>query len=139
MQHLTGCYQVGWPWKQNEDEFLNNYGLDFGRIKSLLRGLSADPDLLTKHTQLIQQQEDKCIIEQVISESSPASGKHYLPHYPVLTPQKTTTKLLIEYNASAKKDRLVTQGLSSSWLSHATRYVVFYSGFASTRSFFWQT
>jgi len=49
----------------------------------------------------------KCgVIEKVTSLSPEGLIKHYIPHHPVITPSKNTTKVRIIYDASAetKKD-----------------------------------
>ena len=54
---------------------------------------------------MIQQQADMGIIEQMTPDSVTGPQLHYLPHQPVLTPTKTTTKLRVVYDASAKARR----------------------------------
>jgi len=64
-------------WKHGENEFFQEY------------------------TSIIEQQIESSIIENVSNMSSKASGAYYLPHHPVLTPDKST-KTHIVYNGSAK-------------------------------------
>ena len=42
------------------------------------------------------------VIEKVTSTSTEGLIKHYIPHHPVITPAKDTTKVRIVYDASAK-------------------------------------
>ena len=56
---------------------------------------------LLKYDKIFKDQESKGIIEE-ISLNTEASLAHYLPHHPVLTLAKTTTKVRIVYNASSK-------------------------------------
>ncbi|XP_071171227.1 uncharacterized protein [Mytilus edulis] len=64
------------------------------------------PELLEKYNSVIQDQLDKGIVEKV-EEHSTEGSKHYIPHHAVITPSKTTTKLRIVYDASAKPNNEV--------------------------------
>ena len=50
---------------------------------------------------VIQNQVEMGVIEKVVN-SSDDTLKHYLPHHPILTPAKDTTKLRVVYDASVK-------------------------------------
>ena len=60
------------------------------------------PELFKQYDEIIQDQLNYDIIEKVISKSPEGLLKHYIPHHPVITPSKNTTKLRIVYDASAK-------------------------------------
>jgi len=101
IQFEDGRYQVVWPWKRDNTELPENRGLALGRLSSLAKKLSDKPDLMEKYDSIIKDQESKGIIEKV-EKYEVNRRKHYLPHHAVLTPLKTTTKVRIVYDASAK-------------------------------------
>ncbi|KAF0154889.1 MAG: Pao retrotransposon peptidase domain-containing protein [Ignavibacteria bacterium] len=93
-------YYVTWPWKERYPHLPTNSKLAVGRLQTQMKKFSANKDLLVKYDTIIQDQLKKNIIEKV-EEKSPFP-KHYIPHHPVITPQKNTTKVRIVYDASAK-------------------------------------
>ena len=79
----------------------NNSQLAYGRLKSCLKKMRDKPELLDKYDAIIQDQLSKGVIEKV--DVHVADGfVHYIPHHAVITPQKTTTKVRVVYDASAK-------------------------------------
>ena len=79
-----------------------------GRLKSLIKRLEKNPDLLEKYSNIIHEQFAKGIIERVgSSEEDNEIRKYYIPHHAVITPEKATTKIRIVYDASAKIKRSV--------------------------------
>ena len=102
VQMKDGRYEVRWPWKSHSPDLSSNYGLAWGRLKSLSKRFASDGKLLQSYTKTIQDQLSKGVIEEVTPDVVTGSLKHYLPHQPVLTPSKATTKLRIVYDASAK-------------------------------------
>ena len=100
-------YFLSWPWREeNESHLPENFELSLGRLKSLIKRLEKNPDLLEKYNNVIQEQIAKGIIERVeSSEEDNENRKHYIPHHAVITPEKTTTKIRIVYDASAKIKR----------------------------------
>jgi hypothetical protein len=111
VQFKNGRYQVGWPWKQHlclETELHPNKSQAYIRFLSLTRRLFRAPDLLEKYNDIMQEQKDLGIIEKVDVREPSQNLQYYIPHHPILTPQKQTTKLRIVYDASAKgtKDSL---------------------------------
>uniref|UniRef100_A0A914V113 Integrase catalytic domain-containing protein n=1 Tax=Plectus sambesii TaxID=2011161 RepID=A0A914V113_9BILA len=98
----NGRYNVKWPWKSECPQLPDNYWLCHGRLKSLMRRFSREAELLKKYDDIIQDQFAKEIIEKVGEETETGPIQHYLPHHPVITPMKTTTKVRIVYDASAK-------------------------------------
>ena len=100
-----GRYLVTWPWKEKSPDLSQNYQLAVGRLRSISQKLSRSPELLKQYNKIIQEQLSKGIIEKVTSDSEEGPIKHYIPHHPVITPSKSTTKMRIVYDASAKTKR----------------------------------
>ena len=83
-----------------------NFELSLGRLKSLSKRLEKNPNLLEKYNNIIQEQIAKGVIERVeSSEEDNENRKHYILHHAVITPEKSTTKIRIVYDASAKIKR----------------------------------
>ena len=97
-----GRYLVTWPWKESHPSLPDNYQLAVGRLKSTLQRLKKDPHLLQMYSAIIQEQLERGIIEKVCSKSKQGVIQHYIPHHAVITPTKSTTKVRVVYDASAK-------------------------------------
>ena len=98
----SGRYLVSWPWKESPQLLPDNYQLAVGRLKSTLNRLKKNPHLLEMYSAVIGEQVERGIIEKVTSESEQGEVKHYIPHHAVITPTKSTTKVRVVYDASAK-------------------------------------
>ena len=81
-----------------------NYCLAVARLRSLGRRIerTMDGKLMESYNKILNEQLEKGIIEKVSPALSEAQHKHYLPHHPVVTPTKATTKVRLVYDASAK-------------------------------------
>jgi len=67
-----------------------------------LERLQNNDTLLQQHCDVIELQLRSGIFEVVNEECETDNKKHYLPHHPVITPFKSTTKIRIVYYASVK-------------------------------------
>ena len=98
-----GRYEVQLPWKTPRRDLPNNYGLSLKRLRGLLHRLRNDPDVLREYDTIIKTQLQQGIVEPVVdSATADIPEVHYLPHHAVIRRDKTTTKLRIVYDASAK-------------------------------------
>ena len=95
-------YQVTWPWKGDDICLPDNFKLAMGRLRSLVHRFKSEETLLYKYDEIIQQQLQLGIIEEMDTSLPTDTNKHYLPHHPILTPSKSTTKIRIVYDASSK-------------------------------------
>ncbi len=95
-------YEVTWPWKDKDPDLPSNYKLAKHRFRSIAKKFKKRPDLLKKYDEIIQTQLKLGIIEEVTPDTPEGPLKHYIPHHPVETPSKTTTKVRVVYDASAK-------------------------------------
>ena len=96
-------YQVSLPWRENTPPLPDTFELCRRRLDSLLRRLKQNPPLLAEYNSVIRDQLRQGIIEVVDDPSSEVSERvHYLPHHGVVRQDKTTSKLRIVYDASAK-------------------------------------
>ena len=86
-----------------------------GMLRSQVNRLSRNGKHLQKYDAVIQDQVQKGIVEVVPDEDCTKTLKHYILHHEELTPEKTTTKLRIEFDASAKTRRK-NQSLNESLL-----------------------
>ena len=98
----NGRYQVACPWRNEDVNLPENYGLSYGRLRSLHKRIVEVPDMLYQYENIIKDQHEKGIIEKVDEKSKEGERKHYIPHHAVFTPAKNTTKVRIVYDASAK-------------------------------------
>ena len=97
-----GRYAVTWPWKTHVN-LPTNYGLAYGRLRGLFTRLQSQPALLERYNAVLEDQLQKGIVEFApFSTEGSTNRLHYIPHHPVITPGKDTTKLRIVYDASAK-------------------------------------
>uniref|UniRef100_A0A1I7VZY4 DUF1758 domain-containing protein n=1 Tax=Loa loa TaxID=7209 RepID=A0A1I7VZY4_LOALO len=94
-------YQVSWSWKDSKINLQDNYGLCYGRLRTLIKRLQTNPSLLERYDEIIKEQLQSNIIEKVTTNMDQEGIIHYLPDHEVLTPGKVTTKLRIVYDASA--------------------------------------
>lgn len=94
----NGRYEVALLWKEHHKTLPSNYNLSLKRLKGLLHRLKQSPAIF-------QQYDIRDQIEQGIVEPAVDSGNlcHYLPHHAVVRSDKTTTKLRIVYDASARE------------------------------------
>ena len=100
-----GRYTVSLPWKPNKmTQLPSNFCLAKRRLEGLLKRLRQDPEVRLEYHAVMQEQLRQGIIEKVVDDSpKSASGTvHYLPHHAVIRRDKTTSKLRIVYDASAR-------------------------------------
>lgn len=102
-------YFVQWPFKKENINLSNNFGICFGRLQSSLKKLKFD-NKIEDYDIIIKEQLDKGIIEEVTFTKHNEAIKnnhviHYIPHQAVYKNDKKTTKLRIVYDASAKSGK----------------------------------
>ena len=95
-------YQVSLPWKDNHPTLPDNYQLCHKRLIDLVRRLKQNPVLLAEYDRIIQDQIKKGIVEIVSNSAVDGEKIHYLPHHDVVRQDKTTSKMRIVYDASAR-------------------------------------
>ena len=101
LQYKDGRYSASWPWKYEYPPLSENRELAFGRLKSLVTKMKNNSELSKQYDNVIQDQLRLGVIEKVKSGPSDTI-KHYIPHHAVVNPSKTTTKVRVVYDASAK-------------------------------------
>jgi len=101
-------YEVGLPWKETHDPLPDNRSPRQRRLQSMLKRFSQKPEQLKEYDCVIKDQLDKGIIKRVDQSEKvqPCSQMHYLPHHCIVREDKSATKLLIVYNASAGENGL---------------------------------
>ena len=97
-------YGVSLPWKEHHPPLPDYYDLCHKWLINLLMRLRQSPQRLNDYNSIVQDQVSKGIVEIVTEPTSPVvTGRiHYLPHHGVVRQDKSTSKLQIVYDASAK-------------------------------------
>ena len=90
LRYENGRYTVAWPWKDEKTDLPENRALALGRLKSLIRRMKDNPDLVQKYNEIIEDQLKQGVVEKVRMESKDT-----------IKPTKATTKVRIVYDASA--------------------------------------
>ena len=101
---VDGRYELSLPFKNYHPIIGDNYSHCVKRLKSMKGKLNKSPLLLKRYNDIIMSQCREGIVEQVDDKIDiPEVGKiAYLPHRAVINEGKSSTKIRIVYDASAK-------------------------------------
>ncbi len=102
IKYEDGRYTVGMPWKADKDRLKDNFEMAKGRLESTENRLKRTPEIAAEYKRIVNDYQDKGYIREVKPEEKTPDQVWYLPHFPVLRPDKKTTKTRIVFDASAK-------------------------------------
>ena len=95
-----GMYRVGIPWKGEKQTLPDNYSMALRRLTNTEKRLEKSPHVATAYNETICRYIEKGYIRQIPKDEQ-SSTRWYLPHFPVVRPDKETTKTRIVFDASA--------------------------------------
>ena len=101
LQYENNMYRVGIPWREDKTKLPNNYHMALQRLENTEKKLQRSHTLATAYQDIIESYIQKGYVRKV-PEHDESNSKWYLPHFPVLRPDKDTTKTRIVFDASAK-------------------------------------
>ncbi|MCG8047834.1 MAG: hypothetical protein N0E48_19785, partial [Candidatus Thiodiazotropha endolucinida] len=101
MTYDNQMYRVAIPWKERTPVLPDNYTMALRRLENTEKRLMRSPDIAKMYAEIIEEYVRKGYIRKV-PEQEHSQSKWYLPHFPVLRPDKDTTKTRIVFDASAK-------------------------------------
>uniref|UniRef100_A0A7I4Y5Q1 DUF1758 domain-containing protein n=1 Tax=Haemonchus contortus TaxID=6289 RepID=A0A7I4Y5Q1_HAECO len=95
-------YYIRFPYEEKHPPLPTNKAIAFKRLKAVIETLRKTPHLFRDYEETFRAQQEIGVIEE-IPDSSASEGTivHYIPHQPVITPHKETTKLRTVFDASA--------------------------------------
>ena len=96
-------HRIGIPWKKNKLILPDNYKMAHSRLANTEKRLKRSPDVAHAYSQCTDQFIEKGYVRK-IQENDQSTSKWYLLHFPVLRPDKDTTKTIIVFDTSAKYD-----------------------------------
>ena len=94
-------YSFSLPFKENRPILTGNYQLSLNRLKKLKERLDETPHLLNDYDKIFDEYLKLGIIEEVQTKGDTGQVV-YLPHEEVVKENRSTTKLRIVFDASAK-------------------------------------
>ena len=98
-----GNYTVGMPWKSDKRLLPDNYSMALHRrLQNTEKKLQKSPELSQAYLKVLKTYQEAGYIHKVPQEEKKPDQVWYLPHFPVLRPDKSTTKTRIVFDASAK-------------------------------------
>ena len=101
MKFENDRYVVAVPWRDDRPSLPNNRPLAEKRLESTERKLAKNPEIAESYQKIIKEYLEKKYIRRVpLDEPSPTS-EWLLPHFPVVRPDRSTTKVRIVFDASA--------------------------------------
>ena len=100
--YVDGRYQVAIPWKDDEPALPNNYEMALRQLLNTEKRLLKNSEIGETYTNNINQYLEKGYIRRLDPTEKSPPKKWYLPHFPVVRLDRTTTKTLIVLDASPK-------------------------------------
>ena len=97
-------YKVGVPWKEDKPVLPDNHHTALSRLCNTENKLKKNCALGTEYSQIIEAYVEKGYLRRVEPDEPLPPEVWYLPHFPVIRMDKTTTKVRIVFDCSAKTD-----------------------------------
>ena len=94
-------YQVGIPWNCDDPDLPSSYKMALQRLQNTEKRLKRIPEVSKAYSDCIQRYVKKGYVTKVPAAHH-SNTKWFLLHFPVLRPDKDTTKTRIVFNAAAK-------------------------------------
>ena len=95
-------YKVGVPWKEDKPVLPDNHHTALSRLCNTENELKKSCALGTEYSQIIEAYVEKGYLRRVEPDEPLPPEVWYLPHFPVIRMDKTTTKVRIVFDCSAK-------------------------------------
>ncbi|XP_073951889.1 uncharacterized protein [Choristoneura fumiferana] len=112
VQYENGRYQVKWPWIEYPPVLPTNFGLAYGRLKSVF--LRLDEQTLNEYKTILEKQLCNGIIEvidpQTVNVNQPKTPVHYLAHHMVKVKGKDG-RIVYDASARVKEQRSLNESL----------------------------
>jgi len=106
IQFVDGHYQVAIPWREVGFSIPNNYKMAVERLQKLEKRLQNNPEVAMAYDESIRKHIQKGYVKRVEFFTEQPAVKWYLPHFPVIRMDRTTTKTRVVFDASAKYNRV---------------------------------
>lgn len=103
-----GRYEVGIPWKSEAPQLPDNYTSAYQRLKQVENKLKKIEEVASSYSKIIDEYMKKGYIRKVENQERNETG-WYLPHFPVVKQDRTTTKVRIVFDAAAKCHNVSTK------------------------------
>ncbi len=95
-------YTIGVPWKEERPTLPDNHEAAVSRLRSTERKVKKNHFIEAEYRETIKTYIEKGYLRHVSSNEPPPSEVWYLPHFPVVRMDKTTTKVRIVFDCSEK-------------------------------------
>ena len=97
-------YEVAVPWKRDRPNLESNRQMAEKRLRSVERKLMQDESLAQAYQSVIDDYIEKGYIRDVPKVEPKPASEWFLPHFPVVRPGKSTTKVRIVFDGSVQQD-----------------------------------
>ena len=102
---LDTCrYKLSVPWKDTRPNLPDNYSMAKYRLSSTERKLNKNDFVRAEYQATLQSYIEKGYLRKVPADEEKPDEVWYLPHFPIVRPDKDTTKVRIVFDCSAKSD-----------------------------------
>ena len=102
LTYSDGRYSIAIPWKESAPELHDNYQMALKRLENTEKRPRKYPEVAEIYEQTIEKYVEKGYVHKICG-TSPGT-KWLLPHFPIIRPERETTKVCIVFDASAKLD-----------------------------------
>ena len=98
-------YRVCVPWKCDDPVLPNNYKMALNRLENTEKRLKRSPEISQAYSGCINKYIEKGYVRK-LAENEHSATRWFLPHFPMLGPDKETTKTRIVFDAAAKFEEM---------------------------------
>ena len=102
LKYEKGRYRVAVPWKDEKSELPDTKPMALSRLRSTEKNLKKDDRVAEDYKKTIQAYVEKGYLRKVPLHEQLPNNVWYLPHFPVVRMDKTTTKVRIVFDCTAK-------------------------------------